>query len=215
MSAFFMTIAVLLFVVGLSAAVAFLFMQNRKISAAQENISVESVRQIILTKIQDVKELAVVRSNFQSAVTFEDAKKIFGRKLPGTARKFSLSYTGTVVCGCDLNKIRIANSFYNNNHLTVQLPESKILDIYPNVETLEILDNSAGIFADDIKIEEQNRELSADIQKVSERLISEGILIKIDENVRQIIKAIAEPLGIVAEVKFLKSGGQSDLLRLS
>lgn len=84
---------------------------------------------IILSKLQDVRELALVRSNFQSTVCFEESKKIFGRSVPGTRRKFILSYSGTVTCGCDLKKIRVANNFSYGKNLKIVLPQSEIFDI--------------------------------------------------------------------------------------
>ena len=133
MSTFWATIAVLLFVSALVGGGAVLFMrQRRALLPPQEELSIQTVRSIILTKLQNVKELAMVRSNFQSVVHFEEAKKVFGHDVPGTMRKFMLSYTGTVVCGCDLNKVNVGNSFFNRNHLQITLPQSRIFDIYPD-----------------------------------------------------------------------------------
>ena len=219
MSTFWATIAVLVFVSALVGGGAVLFMrQRRALLPPQEELSIQTVRSIILTKLQNVKELAMVRSNFQSVVHFEEAKKVFGHEVPGTMRKFMLSYTGTVVCGCDLNKVNVGNSFFNRNHLQITLPQSRIFDIYPDLSTVKLHDQDAGIFADDIKIEDQNREITADLQDVKQRLINEGILQKSNDNVQQLVRSITAPLGIEAVIAFDNTeqlNGQSEPLRLN
>ena len=218
MSTFWATMAVLLFVSALVGGGVFLFTHRPRIALPQEELSIQTVRAIILTKLQNVRELAMVRSNFQSVVHFEEAKKVFGHDVPGTMRKFMLSYTGTVVCGCDLNKVNVGNSFFNRNHLQITLPQSRIFDIYPDLSTVKLHDQDAGIFADDIKIEEQNREITAELQDVKERLINEGILLKSNDNVQQLVRSITAPLGIEAVIAFDNSeslNGQSEPLRLN
>ena len=218
MSTFWATIAVLLFVSALVGGGAVLFMRQRRVSLPQEELSIQTVRAVILTKLQNVKELAMVRSNFQSVVHFEEAKKVFGHEVPGTMRKFMLSYTGTVVCGCDLNKVNVGNSFFNRNHLQITLPQSRIFDIYPDLSTVKLHDQDTGIFADDIKIEDQNREITADLQDVKQRLINEGILQKSNDNIQHLVKSITESLGIEAAIEFVdfeQLNGQSELLGLN
>ena len=219
MSTFWATIAVLLFVSALVGGGVFLFMHYRRtLLPPQEELSIQTVRSIILTKLQNVKELAMVRSNFQSIVHFEESKKVFGHDIPGTTRKFMLSYTGTVVCGCDLNKVNVGNSFVNRNHLQIILPQSRILDIYPDLSTVKLHDQDAGIFANDIKIEDQNREITADLQNVKQRLIDGGILLKSNDSVQQLVKSITAPLGVEAMIAFDNAeqlDGQPELLRLN
>ena len=218
MSTFWATIAVLIFVSALVGGGVFLFTHRPRIALPQEELSIQTVRAIILTKLQNVKELAMVRSNFQSVVHFEEAKKVFGHEVPGTIRKFMLSYTGTVVCGCDLNKVNVGNSFFNRNHLQITLPQSRIFDIYPDLSTVKLHDQDTGIFADDIKIEDQNREITADLQDVKQRLINEGILQKSNDNIQHLVKSITEPLGIEAAIEFVdfeQLNGQSELLGLN
>ena len=218
MSTFWATIAVLVFVSALVGGGAVLFMRQRRVSLPQEELSIQTVRAIILTKLQNVRELAMIRSNFQSVVDFTESKKVFGHDVPGTTRKFMLSYTGTVVCGCDLNKVNVGNSFFNRNHLQITLPQSRIFDIYPDLSTVKLHDQDTGIFANDIKIEEQNREITADLQDVKQRLINEGILLKSNDNVQQLVRSITAPLGIEAVIAFDNTeqlNGQSESLRLN
>ena len=217
MSSFFVTIAVLMFVTGLTAGGVYLFMLKSR-QPLTEEFSISTVRPLILSKLRNVRELAMVRSNFQSVVSFEEAKKILGKNIPGTTRKFILDYAGTVVCGVDLDKVRVSGIFTNRNHLKIVVPQSRILDIYPEISTFKVHEKSSGIFADDIELEEQNLRVAADVERVKQKLIDEGILLKSNENVCQLISSIAEPLGVVAEIEFEdldELDSTPDLLRLN
>ena len=217
MSSFFVTIAVLMFVTGLTAGGVYLFMLKSR-QPLTEEFSISTVRPLILSKLRNVRELAMVRSNFQSVVSFEEAKKILGKNVPGTTRKLILDYAGTVVCGVDLDKVRVSGIFTNRNHLKIVVPQSRILDIYPEISTFKVHEKSSGIFADDIELEEQNLRVAADVERVKQKLIDEGILLKSNENVRQLISSIAEPLGVVAEIEFEgldELNSTPDLLRLN
>jgi len=167
--------------------------------------SIQTIHAIIISKIQDVKELAALRSNFKSVVSFSEAKKIFGHDMPGSSRKFILEYTGTIVCGCDLSKIRISDQFYNKNHLMITLPNSQVLDIYPDISSFKVHEQSSGIFAEDIKIDDQNREVAKDLEQVKQRLIEEGILLKSNENVSRLLASTINLIGIETDIHFVES----------
>ena len=211
MDSFFGMLAVLLFVSGLAIIAARPYL-NKNISdklssnnKPNDLPSIQTVHATILSKIQAVKELAVLRSNFQSVVSFSEAKKIFGHDIPGSSRKFILEYTGTIVCGCDLSRIRISNQFHNKNHLMITLPNSQVLDMYPDISSFKIHEQSSGIFAEDIKIYDQNREVTKDLEKVKQRLIEEGILLKSNEHVSRILISTVNLIGIETEIHFVES----------
>lgn len=225
MNSFLMTIAGLLVVVGLSFGVAYLYLERRRnsepgrqiIEPQEDGIDIESARAIILTEVKHVKQLAVLRKTYQSGIDIKDSTKIFGLSLPGTKKKLTLDYSINVVCGCDLDKIKIARSFSNGRHLRINLPNSEIFDIYADINTFAVRDKDSGIFASDVQVEEQNREIAADVQSVKQSLIDNGILQECNENVLQIIRSITEPLGVEAEITFFESNlfdTRPDLVRL-
>lgn len=219
MNAFFVTVAVLMFLCALTASTVYLFTQKRRAeSESIEKISLQEARPLIISQLQSVSELALVKSNFHSTVSFEESKKILGHSMPGTKRKFILSYGGTVTCGCDLSKIRVASSFTNNRNLKIILPQSEIFHIYPDLNTVELHEKDTGIFADDISLEEQNQKIMEDVENVKRRLVSEGILLKSNDNMIQTVKSITEPMDIKANIFFMESNRlsvQSELPRLS
>ena len=161
-----------------------------------------SVRTTILSGIQNVSELATIRERFQSIVSFSDGMKIPGlnMNIPGTTRKFMLKYYGTIVCGCDLSKAQVSERF-DVNRVRITLPHSEILDIYADVHSFEVYDQSAGIFTS-VKLEDQNREVDSDLLKVKAHELERGILSQSDENVRKILTSVVASTGLEAEIVF-------------
>ena len=172
-----------------------------------------SVRTTILSGIQNVSELATVRERFQSIVSFSDGVKIPGlnRNFPGTTRKFMLKYYGTIVCGCDLTQAKVSERF-DVNRVRITLPHSEILDVYADVHSFEVYDQSAGIFTS-VKLEDQNREVNADLEKVKAHELEKGILAHSDENVRKILTSVVASAGMEAEIVF--TGGERQELGVS
>ncbi len=161
-----------------------------------------SVRATILSGIQNVSELATIRERFQSIITFSDGVKIpgFNINFPGTTRKFMLKYYGTIVCGCDLTKAKVSERF-DTNKVRITLPHSEVLDIYADVHSFEVYDQKAGIFTS-VKLEDQNREVNSDLEKVKVHELEKGILTQADENVRKILGSVAASAGVEAEIVF-------------
>lgn len=161
-----------------------------------------SVRTTILSGIENVSELATIRERFQSIVSFSDGMKIPGLNMnfPGTTRKFMLKYYGTIVCGCDLSKAKVSERF-DVNRVRITLPHSEILDIYADVHSFEVYDQSAGIFTS-VKLEDQNREVNADLDKVKAHELERGILAHSDENARKILTSVVAATGMNAEIVF-------------
>lgn len=161
-----------------------------------------SVRSTILSGIENVSELATIRERFQSIVSFSDGVKIPGlsMNIPGTTRKFMLKYYGTIVCGCDLSQAKISERF-DVNRVTITLPHSEILDVYADVHSFEVYDQHAGIFTS-VKLEDQNREVNADLEKVKAHELEQGILAQSDANVRRILTSVVASTGMEAEIVF-------------
>ena len=196
-----MTAAIAL-VLALTVSITINVMLMLRKKAAQNR----SVRTTILSGIQNVSELATIRERFQSIVSFSDGVKIPGLNMnfPGTTRKFMLKYYGTIVCGCDLSKAQVSERF-DVNRVRITLPHSEILDIYADVHSFEVYDQSAGIFTS-VKLEDQNREVNADLEKVKAHELERGILAQSDENVRKILTSVVASTGMEAEIMFTDEG---------
>ena len=167
-----------------------------------------SVRSTILAGIKNVSELATIRESFQSIVSYSGGVKIpfLNMNFPGTTRKFMLKYYGTIVCACDLSKAQVSERF-DGDKVIISLPHSEITDVYADVNSFEVYDQSAGIFTS-VKLEDQNREIQADLQKVKINELQKGILAHSDENVRKILTSVAASTGVQAEIVFTENQQQ-------
>ena len=202
-----MSIVVALLLV-LSVVLNVLLLTRKKNPAARK----KSVRSAILQGIQNVNELATVRERFQSIVSFSDGKQLpfLGFWLPGTTRKFIMRYAGVIVCGNDLSRLDISERFAVNR-VRVVVPRSRILDIYADVQSFEVYDQQAGLFTS-IRLEDQNREVAADLEEMRQNALKSGILSHADENTRRILTSIVAATGMEAEIVF--DDGEGEVLRL-
>lgn len=161
-----------------------------------------SVRTAILSGIENVSELATIRERFQSIISYSDGMKIPGLNMnfPGTTRKFMLKYYGTIVCGCDLSKAKVSERF-DVNRVRITIPHSEVLDVYADVHSFEVYDQHSGIFTS-VKLEDQNREVTSDLEKVKAHELEKGILMQSDDNVRKILTSVVASTGMEAEIVF-------------
>ena len=130
--------------------------------------------------------------------------------LPGTTRKFIMRYAGVIVCGNDLSKLNISERFAVNR-VRVVVPRSRILDIYADIQSFEVYDQQAGLFTS-IRLEDQNREVTADLEEMRQNALKSGILSQADENTRRILTSIVATTGMEAEIVF--DDGEGEVLRL-
>ena len=181
------TLAVMLVVVAATCAAIYFFMKHRKIK--EEQMTFEQLQSIVYEEVQDVCELALVRKNFSSVISVDVDKKIpfLNVRMPGTSRKFLMDYSGTIVCGFDLNDVKVMRDGTLSNKVKVILPPSKILDIYADVNSFNVHLQDTGILASDIKIEEQNEWVASDVAEHGRRAVQEGLLLRADDNARKLL----------------------------
>ena len=125
------TLAGCLALVGTTGAAVYFFMKSRR------NDSFQQMQTIISEEMRSVRELVMVRDNFTSEVPFADDRKIpyFNVHMPGSDRKFLMSYSGTITCGCDLDQIRFVR---DGNRVEIIVPPSRIIDAYSDVNSFKI-----------------------------------------------------------------------------
>ena len=181
-------LAIFIFLLGVAFALYFSGKDPDEDNLIQN--SIQKLQAIVLEEIKNVSELATFRKNFKSTLKFEDVTQFLDFQIPGTSRKFSMDYTGTIVCGCDLSKIRIEREENSKNRVKITVPQSKILDIYADVNSFKIHSQEAGIFAENIKIEEQNELIAKDLESQKKSAIQDGIIELSNENIRQVLTSI-------------------------
>ena len=195
-----MTSLVLVVALMICVAVITFILTNRR--DKNKHPTAQAVRSVILEGIQNVSELATVRSSFQSMIEYSSEKeKFLGLGIPGTQRKFMLQYNGTIKCGCDLKKIKVVYD-EGKNRAKVTLPRSEVLDIYADFNSIRMHDNS-GIFTS-VKPTDQNSEIIADLEHVKKEKVSAGMLELADKNVKEIVSSVLTPIA-------LRTGIQTDI----
>ena len=202
MDAFFSTLAVLVFI---SAMAIFTFKKDTLLELIrtwqQSQLSVQTVHSTILRGIKRLNHLEILEIPFHSSANFSDNRKIFGFNVPRSERKITILYSGYAVCGCELDKIRIANDFFNRNHISITVPNSKILHVVPNMDSFEVYQDTK-IFSKKIDFEDQMQIVNADLDALKIRLADEGYIEQTNERVRQILTGLLTQCGIVAEISF-------------
>jgi hypothetical protein len=164
----------------------------------------QSVRSILLQGIRNVRDLATIRQNFQAVVTYADTKSLLGFSLPGTGRKFILKYSGVLICGNDLSQIHISERLAVNQ-IRITVPHSRLIDLYADMKSVQIYDQRAGIFTS-VRLEDQNREITANLEELRGEVLRGDILRRADENTRMVLMSLAASLGMEAEVIFEAEG---------
>ena len=106
-----------------------------------------------------------------------------------------MDYSGTITFGCDLEAIRFEHDELSN-HVKIIVPPSRIIDTYADVKSFKVHHHFEGIFADNIKLEEQKEMVAADLETQKKLAIQEGLLVQADENFRQILAAIISRRGL-------------------
>ena len=188
------TLAQTLVLVGVTGASVYFFMKRK--SNSSQAVTFQQFQSIITQEILDVRELVTTREKFKSFIEIDDDKKIpfLDVHVPGTSRKLLADYSGTIVCGCDLDEIRYSRGF--GNRVKIFVPPCKILDAYADMSSIHIRLNDTGIFAKDIKIEEHNELITKDLDSHKRLAVQEGLLERADENVRLMLEQIVNRRGL-------------------
>ena len=216
--AFGETMAMLLFVTLLTGGgIYYIVHLQRRRDNLEETLEIQqntaNLHTIIYSTIRDIAQLATVREDFNATIYYNpsNTKEWHGFKIPFTDINFQMTYSGVIVCGCDLARARIPEQSITGNSATIFLPQCTVLDIYPKTGSCKILTNEKGILADRITLEQQQALVDSDLEREKNHLISEGILQRANENVCRILKAHMRAIGITPNVVFL-NGSDTRLL---
>ena len=200
------TIAGCLALAAATGAAVYFFMKRKKVDDSE---SVRQMQTILYEEIHKVRELVTIRKPFTSEVPFNDDRKIFKTNvhMPFSDRKILITYSGMIVCGCDLEKIRLAREGRN---IEVRVPHCRILDCYADVRSLKVHYKDTGLLAKEIQFEEQNALIKADLENWQRKTLQDGTLAQADEEVRQMLTGIIERRGLNqnfdVQIVFLRQG---------
>ncbi|MBQ3725702.1 MAG: DUF4230 domain-containing protein [Selenomonadaceae bacterium] len=193
------TLAGCLALAGATGAAVYFFMKRKldeqKQIEEQRTVSFQQMQTIVTNEIKNVYELVTVRENFTADISFADDKKIFGKHIPFSDRKFQMSYSGTITCGCDLEAIRFERDALNNR-VRIIVPMSRILDMYADVSSFKVHQRSKDFFADEIQLEQQKEMVTADLEAHRQHALQSGICEQANENVRRKLTSIIVSRGL-------------------
>lgn len=185
------TIAGCLALAAATGAAVYFFTKRKK---TDDSDIVQQMQTILYEEIHRVRELVTIRKPFPGNVTIDDDKKIFKNvHMPFSNRKLIMTYSGMIVCGCDLEEIRLAREGRN---IEVRVPHCRILDCYADVRSLKVHYKDTGLLAKEIQFEEQNDLIKADLEAQQRKTLQDGTLARADEEVRQMLTGIIERRGL-------------------
>ena len=185
------TIAGCLALAAATGAAVYFFMKRKK---GDETNSIQQMQTILYEEMHRVRELVTIRKPLHGNISFEDDKKIFKNvHMPFSGRKLVMTYSGMIVCGCDLEEIRLERE---GNSVMVRVPHCRILDCYPDVRSLKVHYKDTGLLAKDFQFEEQNDLIKADLEAEQRKTLQDGTLAQADEEVRQMLTGIIERRGL-------------------
>ena len=97
-----------------SGEAVYFFMRNRRNNELQA-VSFQQIQTIVYEEIHKVREGVTIRKPFTAEISFNDDKKIpkTNIHLPLSDRKIFMTYSGMIVCGCDLDEIRFSQDVDN------------------------------------------------------------------------------------------------------
>jgi hypothetical protein len=113
---------------------------------------VETDSAMLEALVRRVTKLATLELRYTEAGIQEDQNTlaIFGREfnIPGTARRLFVTWQGNILFGINAEEIRIDVIEYDEHRreILVTLPEARILSHAVDMESINVLDESTGIF---------------------------------------------------------------------
>ena len=135
--------------------------------------------------LKSIGELATQAGYFTSVQTINGSRDVFGVTVPFTQSKYIYSYDGVVKAGINFNEVQVSLNDINNI-MTVTIPAPYIIDVTVDEDSLVVYDESKNIFSP-LKLNEVRESISIMKQEVTEKAISNGILINAKNNAELLI----------------------------
>lgn len=161
-------------------------------AAVYEEASAQVDIGVINSDIQEIGELATVEYLYTDAGKFEDPKKLFGKELPFefTTKSFIVKWDGTIKAGVDITQVT-AEVNDTEKKITVHIPKAKILSNEVDDDSVEVLDEKAGLF-NSIKVEDVKDFDAASKDNMEQRAIDNGILDKASAHAKEMIEKLIQ-----------------------
>jgi len=165
---------------------------------------------IVNSEIREIGELATMEYLYTNAAKFSDAKQIKNWNIPLTKKTFILKWDGAIKAGIDVNEIRTELD-QEKKVITIQLPEAKILSHDPDRDSVEVLDESDGLF-NPVNLNDQVKFDAASEKEMEQRAIENGLLEKAQKNAGEVISRLLNANPVIEEnytIEFKTAAGGS------
>jgi len=170
---------------------------NDKINAEEEadsdvDLAALVTNEVINEKLSSLQELVTTEYIYTNAGQYETNKTQTIIKwdidVPLTKKSFIVCYEGRIKAGVDLSMAKVE---IDGEHRTIDisLPPSKILSHETFEDSLEVLDESDGIF-NKITIDDYNNFVSGQKEDMEQRAIDRGLLTSADKEAKSTVEEV-------------------------
>ena len=144
------------------------------VAAIGVGVRVINVSESKTTKIgfEDIGEMATQSAYCTEVNVTEDAKELYGMRIPFTQSKYIYSYDIVIKAGYDFNEIEWKEK---NKTIEVKLPEAKVLSNELDMDSFKVYHEEESIFSN-ITLEENNDAVKKMKLNAQENAIANGLL---------------------------------------
>lgn len=144
------------------------------VAAIRVGVRVINVSESKTTKIgfEDIGEMATQSAYCTEVNVTEDAKELYGMRIPFTQSKYIYSYDIVIKAGYDFNEIEWKEK---NKTIEVKLPEAKVLSNELDMDSFKVYHEEESIFSK-ITLEENNDAVKKMKLNAQENAIANGLL---------------------------------------
>lgn len=144
------------------------------VAAIGVGVRVINVSESKTTKIgfEDIGEMATQSAYCTEVNVTEDAKELYGMRIPFTQSKYIYSYDIVIKAGYDFNEIEWKEK---NKTIEVKLPEAKVLSNELDMDSFKVYHEEESVFSK-ITLEENNDALKKMKLNAQENAIANGLL---------------------------------------
>ena len=138
------------------------------------------------TKIgfEDIGELATQSAYCTEVNVTEDARTIFGAKIPFTQSKYVYSYDIVIKAGDNFNEIEWE---LKGKNIEVKIPEAKVLSTELDLDSFKVYHEEESIFSP-IKLDENNDAIKKMKENAKTDAIANGLLENARSNAEEMLK---------------------------
>ena len=137
----------------------------------------------IMEKIAYVKELSLVKYNYNGVISYKDAMKFLNMPVPLTEKSFLIRYNGYVKAGIDMSRASVSVSGKN---VKVNLPKPTIQETVIDEKTIQVFDESMNIF-NPTKVADYQKAIVGEKNKISQDVLPYKLEFRDDEHLGRVL----------------------------